>query len=114
MFDRLRWLVFALVIASVGPSIAVRGQSSLPAGVTLRDIDGGPSYYADHGFTYAAQAGWDRPDFFPIGLWQAPMHTQADADRWRDLNLNAFVTVTANSTSFTVTRQRLFWHHPVR
>jgi hypothetical protein len=72
-------------------------STGLPAGVTLREIDGGPSYYADHGFSYAVNAGWDDPDFFPIGLWLAPMRSQADADRWKDLNLTAFFTVTGNS-----------------
>jgi hypothetical protein len=53
-------------------SAPVTLPGGLPAGVTLRPIDGGPTYYADHGFTYAASAafngmGWDDPRFFPIG-----------------------------------------------
>src|SRR3954463_5764949 len=43
------------------------GAGGLPSGVTLRDIDGGADYYCSHGFTYACNAGWDTPSFFPIG-----------------------------------------------
>ena len=43
---------------------------TLPAGVTLQQIDGGPTYYASNGLTYAANAGWDNPNFFPIGPWE--------------------------------------------
>ena len=37
----------------------------LPSGVTLKPIDGGPTYYADHGFTNAVNMGWDRSKFLP-------------------------------------------------
>src|SRR5262245_61230704 len=80
------------ILTGVAPS-----PGRLPPGVTLRPIDGGPTYYADHGFTYAVNRGWDNPAFFPIGLWLAPMHSQADANRWLDLNLNTAFTITANS-----------------
>ena len=77
------------------------GGDELPAGVTLRDIDGGPTYYADHGMTYATNTAnhpsWDDPAFFPIGLWLPPMHSQADATRWTDLGLTAFFCITGNS-----------------
>jgi hypothetical protein len=74
------------------------GTGGLPTGVTLRDIDGGPNYYCSHGFTYACNAGWDNPAFFPIGLFLAPMLTSFDATRWLDLNLNAFWLITGNSS----------------
>jgi hypothetical protein len=35
----------------------------LPPGVTLKQIDGGPTWYADNGFN----AAWDNPAFFPLG-----------------------------------------------
>src|SRR5262245_18143303 len=70
----------------------------LPAGVTLNQIDGGPTYYADHGFTYAVNAGWDNPRFFPIGLWIPPMLSQEDANRWKVLNLNTAFVLTGNSS----------------
>ena len=54
----------------------------LPAGVTLQPIDGGSNYYADHGLTYAANAGWDNPSFIPIGMWLPSLTTQSDANRW--------------------------------
>ena len=63
-------------------------MTTLPSGVTLQQIDGGPNYYANNGFTYAVNAGWDSPSFFPIGPWLAPILTQSDANRWLDLNWN--------------------------
>lgn len=50
----------------------------LPPGVTLQNIDGGPTWYADNGYTVASSpdstmsgAGalsWDNPAFFPIAV----------------------------------------------
>jgi hypothetical protein len=47
--------------------------AGLPPGVTLQQIDGGPAYYADNGFTNATSTAfsptgfsWDDPRFFPI------------------------------------------------
>lgn len=41
--------------------------AGLPSGVSLQKIDGGPTYFADHGFTHAS-ATFDNHDFFPIGV----------------------------------------------
>src|SRR5689334_15208258 len=82
----------ALISSSLNNS-----ASQLPAGVTLQAIDGGPTYYADNGFTYAALAGWDSPSFFPIGLWMAPLRNQSDANRWLDLGLNTAFAMTGDS-----------------
>ena len=49
---------------------------TLPAGVTLQQINGGPNYYANNGYTYAANAGWDSPSFIPIGPWLADLGNQ--------------------------------------
>jgi hypothetical protein len=77
------------------PGMLVVG--SMPPGVTLQDIDGGANYYASHGFSYAAAAGWDDPGFFPIGPWLAPMLNQSMANRWKDLGLNTAFGITGNS-----------------
>ena len=81
---------------------------ALPPGVTLEQIDGGPSYYSSHGFTYAANAGWDDPSFFPIGVWYAHVLTQADADRWKDLGLNTVFALT-DDTSLSLLRSNGIW-----
>lgn len=70
----------------------------LPAGVTLRPIDGGPNYYANNGFTYAANAGWDSPNFFAIGPWLDMLVTQSDANRWLDVGWNTAFAITDNSS----------------
>jgi hypothetical protein len=72
-------------------------MAALPTGVTLQQIDGGQTYFADNGFTYAVNAGWDNPSFYPIGPWLAPIITQADADRWADLSWNTAFALTGNS-----------------
>src|SRR5262249_35746028 len=70
---------------------------TLPAGVTLQPIDGGPNYYASNGLTYAANAGWDNPDFIPIGPWYDMLVTQSDATRWSNLGWNTAYILTDNS-----------------
>ena len=70
---------------------------TLPAGVTLQQIDGGPNYYANNGFTYAANAGWDNPDFFAIGPWLDSLLVQSDATRWLDLGWNTAFGITGNT-----------------
>jgi hypothetical protein len=83
-------------------------RMTIPTGVTLQQIDGGPTYYANNGFTYALNAGWDNPSFFPIGPWLAPMHTQSDANRWLDLNWNTAYALTADS-SLSLLRSNKIW-----
>ena len=60
----------------------------LPAGVTLQQIDGGPTYYADHGFTNAASMGWDNPNFFAIGPFDSSYNSQTDITTWSALGWN--------------------------
>jgi Fibronectin type III domain len=82
--------VTARNIAGTGPKapaigLATPASGSLPGGVTLHPIDGGSDYYADNGLTYASNAGWDNPSFFPIGVWfQHPL----SGVPWNDLNIN--------------------------
>jgi len=73
--------------------------TTLPPGVTLQQIDGGPTYYSSQGFTNAVNLGWDSPNFIPIGAWGANITSTSDAARWADLGWNtAFVPVTANQS----------------
>src|ERR1700730_559413 len=83
------------------------GSSFVPI---LRPIDGGPTYYADNGFTYATNSasngyplGWDDHNFFPIGAWQLGLLDQTAANRWNDLGWNFMFNLTSNS-SFAVCR----------
>jgi hypothetical protein len=68
----------------------------LPPGVTLRQIDGGPTYYADNGFTLAANVdatmtaagakSWDDPSWFPVGSFWA-FYWGNSLTLWNQLNL---------------------------
>ena len=60
----------------------------LPPGVTLQPINGGPNYYANNGFTYAANAGWDNPSFIPVGPFLADLSAQSEANTWLALGWN--------------------------
>jgi autotransporter passenger strand-loop-strand repeat protein len=75
----------------------VTDPPTLPAGVTLQQIAGGPNYYGNNGFTYAAAAGWDSSNFFPVGPWLAPLLDQSAANRWLDLGLNTAFGFTGDS-----------------
>lgn len=78
-----------------------------PAGVTLRQIDGGPTYYADNGFTYAASPSatmtangaksWDDPAFFPIGCDYSFYPANSSAT-FKDLGLNYSHRVTGDTS----------------
>lgn len=73
-------------------------MATLPSGVTLQQIDG-VNYYSSHGLTYAVNAGWDNPNFFPIGPWLDMLITQSDATRWHDLDWNTAFAITGNSST---------------
>ena len=79
----------------------------LPPGVTLRPIDGGPSYYADNGFTYAHNAGWDNPSFFPIASDYCFYQFNSTATFF-DLGLNFTHRVTAD-TDLSLLRNAGIW-----
>jgi hypothetical protein len=85
--------------AASGASAVVSGTASgLPAGVTLKPIDGGPNYYCSHGFTNACNDGWDSPSFFPIGPWYGAVYAQSDVNRWKDLGWNTAFRTTGSAS----------------
>jgi hypothetical protein len=87
------------VLSSDGKGGTTVVDPTLPAGVTLKQIDGGPNYYGANGLTNAHNAGWDNPNFFPIGAWAAPIQSTSDAARWAALGWNtAWVPAYANQS----------------
>jgi hypothetical protein len=66
--------------------------TTLPAGVTLQQIDGGPTYYASNGFTFAVNMGWDNPSFFPLGPWESSYSSATDVSTWSALGWNTAYT----------------------
>jgi hypothetical protein len=67
---------------------------TLPTGVTLQPIDGGPNYYCSHDFTNACDGGWDNPSFFPIG----PYWGDYVAATWADVGWNTGFRVNSPDT----------------
>lgn len=69
--------------------------ASVP-GVLLQPIDGGPTFYADRGYSVAA-AALDNPNFFPIGVWYESVTDQIDIDLDQDTGLNTYVELVETS-----------------
>ena len=74
----------------------VAPSASLPGGVSLQQIDGGPSYYCSSGFTYACNAGWDNSSFFPI-LDDYAFYTTNSTATFKALGLTTAVRVTGGT-----------------
>ena len=87
--------VLSLPAIAAGADPVVSSQA-LPSGVTLQQINRIKLLQCER-LHLSANAGWDSPSFFPIGLWLAPMISQANANRWHDLNLNTAFLITGNS-----------------
>lgn len=62
------------------------------SGPTLRPVDGGERYY--DGFQNSLPTS---PDFFPVGVWYAFATTPSEVAFDRDLGLNTYVVLTADS-----------------
>ncbi len=97
---------------------AAPAPGSLPSGVTLVPIDGGPAYYADNGFTYAvnvdsvmAAAGaksWDDPTWFPIGnFWS--FYPYNSITTFKALGLN-FSNVNGPNMDMTLLHDNGIWN----
>lgn len=61
---------------------------TLPAGVTLRQLDGGPKYNAK--FSPGLPA---TPDFFPIAVWHAGVSEQYDVDHDKATGINVYAGI---------------------
>lgn len=74
------------------------GLTDIPGvpNVYRQPIDGGHTFYADHGFHVAAPV-LDDPDFFPIAVWFESVETQSDIDLDKDTGLNTYVELTVQS-----------------
>ena len=79
------------------PPSAPSGGGGLPSGVTLQAIDGetmtspttmSNNYYGRNGFTYAANAGWDSPSFFPMGNSGGSISDSSLVSLYQQLNWN--------------------------
>lgn len=81
-----------------GSTSTVVAGGSLPPGVTLDPIDGGPNYYCSGGFSYACSDGWDNSSFYPIGVWYASITDSGDATFYKSLGLNTAFRTTSNSS----------------
>ena len=58
----------------------------------LRQVDGGPGYYGR--FSNALPS---KPSYFPIGVWFESVLSQRDINLDKDVGLNTYVVLTANS-----------------
>lgn len=86
------------------------GGGGLPPGVTLQAIDGGPNYYCSNGFTYACNAGWDKPSFFPI-VDDYSFYSGNSVATFKALGLNTSVRVTGD-TNLSLLASNGIWAIP--
>ena len=105
---------FVLLAGSASPApsatprvvgVTVRSVSKLDASIArrsrprLRQVDGGLGYYGR--FTNALPS---KPSYFPIGVWFESVVSQRDINMDRDVGLNTYVVLTANSNLGLVRR----------
>jgi hypothetical protein len=95
-FARLRILpsIAVLLVLAAALTFAVVKRASSPGPearsptVDLRQVDGGPSYYAKFDQSLPSEAS-----YFPIAAWLRPVETQSHIDHYRDFGLNVLVGV---------------------
>jgi hypothetical protein len=79
---------------------------SLPTGVSLRAVDGGPDFYSQWSYT----ASVDNASFFPIAVYLASVQSAADVTLDKTFNLNTYIGLTANSNaSYVAAGGMQFW-----
>jgi hypothetical protein len=91
----LRWPTIAvLLVLAAATAFALVKWASAPApqtgppAVDLRQVDGGPSYYARFEKALPSDAS-----YFPIAAWLRPVEMQSQIDQYRDFGLNVLVGV---------------------
>ncbi|MEW9553879.1 hypothetical protein [Nonomuraea sp. NPDC050783] len=72
-------------------------SSMTAATMSLRPVpwEGGPAAYA--AWPATARAGWTDPSFFPVGLWFAAARDDEQVAQDRDMGINTYVELTADS-----------------
>jgi hypothetical protein len=88
----LPWRTVVALLLGLTATCAVVKWASSPApktgspGVELRQVDGGPSYYARFQNSLPSSAS-----YFPIAGWLRPVHDQPQVDLYKDFGLNVLV-----------------------
>lgn len=67
-------------------------RKSLQIPVSIREVDGGPNYYARFQNSLPTTA-----EFFPIGIWQESLTDPSDSPRDSSIGINVYVDLTSNS-----------------
>jgi hypothetical protein len=106
VFTRKLLILFASCVALVATAAAVKAITGVaqtpdpepmaedrPApAITLREVDGGPDYYAKFSNALPSDSS-----YFPIGVWLESVLSEADVAKDKHVGLNVYVAVTANS-----------------
>ncbi|MEW9553880.1 hypothetical protein [Nonomuraea sp. NPDC050783] len=95
--SKLALLLAMMVLLAVGSGIIaqLRADDAEPPEPPRVPWEGGPAYYARFGA--AANAGWTKPTFFPIGVWFESVVEEHDVRLDKEAGLNTYVELTANS-----------------
>ena len=90
-------LIVALSLASCGGfGSGPPSRSNFPGDLPRIPWHGGPSYYSSYGV--AANAGWTRDTFFPVGAWYMRAASQSDLQLYKSLGFNLDVAVESNAS----------------
>jgi hypothetical protein len=79
-------------LAVLGCLLASGGAGAQTVSVTLKEVDGGPGYYAR--FTNPLPTD---PSFFPIGVWYASVLSASEAATDKAAGLNTYVELTGDT-----------------
>ena len=83
------------VLASKTITFTYTANASLPAGVTLRDIDGGANYFGNWTFSYPVV-----DTFYPIGVWAETIASgSSDVLLYKNMGVNTFSHIWGGPTA---------------
>jgi hypothetical protein len=90
--DRVPDSAHSAIPSSPNVTTASRPAAHGGSGASLRDVDGGPNYYAKFSSPLPSD-----PSFFPIAVWFEGVLAKTDVDKDRDAGLNTYLELTDNS-----------------
>jgi len=91
-----------VVLATKTIPFTYTANTSLPAGVTLRDIDGGANYYGAWSNSYSTS-----PSFFPFTVWAETLASQTDANNYANIGVTGIIHLWDGPTAAQMDRCRV-------
>ena len=90
------------ILATKTITFTYTADATLPAGVTLRDIDGGADYYANWANSYSTSSS-----FFPFTVWAETLSSQTDANNYANIGVTGVIHLWDGPTAAQMDRSKL-------